>query len=176
MATSFTDENEPVSWPLQDYALGTGLVSTAPTRVYVDRATHDFGIIYFDSAAAAAVEVYEDTGEPIYFSAKDAVAACWHSKCKKISLLFECLQFNLSFQSPAEARDFLDAFEDATAATHNISFCTYEHHSMSKFQVKSFDMLAEKVAGRVVQPWMDAHAPSSEWPRYVHEESITDRC
>ncbi|KAH6643776.1 hypothetical protein C7974DRAFT_5230 [Boeremia exigua] len=164
MAASMTDDNESVSWPLEEVALGKGLSFLKATTIYVDRATHEFGIVYFASNAAAVMEQFPETNEPVYFTAKDALAACWHTKCKKISILFQHVQINLGFYSPAEARGFLDAFEDATAATQNISFCTYEHHSGIKFREKDFDMVKEKIAGRIVQPWMDAHAPSSEWP------------
>ncbi|KAJ4991436.1 BTB/POZ domain-containing protein [Stagonosporopsis vannaccii] len=164
MAALVTEDNETVFWPLEEFAVGEDLRSTNPTNVFVDRTTQEFGIVYFHSDATATVEKFPDTHEPIFFSAKDALAACWHNKCKKISILYHHVQINLVLQSASEARGFLDAFEDATGTTQNISFCTYEHHSLHKFRERSFSMAKEKIGGRVVQHWMDAHAPSSEWP------------
>jgi hypothetical protein len=115
----------------------------------------------------AFVAQFPDTEEPAFFSAKDALAACWHSKSRKVTLLLlQQTQVSLKFPTSLEARAFLDAFEDAAATAHNISFTTYEHQSLNKFKEESFDMVKEQIAGRVVQPWMNAHnKPASEWPR-----------
>ena len=176
MAALIPDDHEAVSWPLEEFAVGKDLTSTNPTKIFIDRSTHEFGIVYYNSNSAAAVEQFPDTDEPVFFPAKNALLACWHSKCKKISVLFQHVQIDLGFRSAAEAREFLDTFEDAAATTQNISFCTYEHHSSNRFKEKCFDMVKEKIAGRIVQPWMDAHAPSSEWPRYVQNTRGTDWC
>ncbi|KAJ8113355.1 hypothetical protein OPT61_g4493 [Boeremia exigua] len=164
MAALLQDDNDSVSWPLEEFAVGKDLTSVNSTKLYVDRATHEFGVVYFDPNGAAALEQSPGTDEPIFFSAGNALAACWHSKSKKISILFPLVQIDLGFRSPSEARDFLDAFEDSTATSQNLSFCTYEHHSSVKFKETGFDMKREKISGRIVQPWMDAHIHASEWP------------
>lgn len=120
MATLITDDNDSVSWQLEEFAIGRELASTNSSKVFVDRATQEFGIVYFNSDSAAAVETFPDTGEPIFFSAKDTLAACWHSKCKEISILCQGVQIDFKFQSASEARNFLDALEDATATTQNV--------------------------------------------------------
>jgi len=174
MAALTTEDNQTVSWSLQEFAVGQDFNSTNPTVLFVDRATQEFGIVFFNSESAAAFEMFPDTHEPVFFPAKDALAACWHGKSKKISILYPGTQVNLGFHSAGEARNFLDVFEDATVTTQNVSFCTHEHHSINKFRERSFSMLKEYIGGRVVQHWMDAHALSSEWPRYFGIAASTD--
>lgn len=166
--TSTGEDHESVSWYLEEFVFGKDLTVKDNTTIFVDRATHEFGFVFYPGTSEVAVVAqFSDTEEPVFFSAKDALAACWHSKSRKVTiLLLQQTQVGLKFPTSLEARAFLDAFEDAAATAHNISFITYEHHSPSKFMEKSFDMVKEQIAGRVVQPWMNAHhKPSSEWPR-----------
>ncbi|KAJ4331547.1 hypothetical protein N0V95_009863 [Ascochyta clinopodiicola] len=164
MLASTTEDHDTVSWPLESFTIGKDCNSSNPTRVFVDRAAHEFGIIYYFANSVAAVEQYSDTGEPVYFQAKTALTACWHSKCKKVSVLFQHLQVDLQFCSTQEARDFLDAFKDSTKITQNNAFHAYEHNSIKNFSGASFDMVKEEHAGRIIQPRIDAPAASSEWP------------
>ena len=167
------NDHGTISWSLQKLAVGKDLRwdrtkdGDDRSEVFVDRATHEFGVVYYDLYSAAAVQQFPDTDEPVFFQASNALAACWHSKCKKVSLLCQHLQVDLGFHSIEEARDFLDTFEDATATTQNLSFCTYEHSSITKFRDDSFDMVQDQLTGRVIQSWMDGRAASSEWSTYV---------
>lgn len=166
--TSTGEDHESVSWYLVEFVFGKDLTVEDHTTIFVDRATHEFGFVFYPDEVAVVAQ-FPDTDEPAFFSAKDALAACWHSKSRKVTiLLLQQIQISLKFSTSSEARAFLDAFEDAAATAHNMSFSTYEHHSLNKFSEKSFDMVKEQCAGRVVQPWMNVHhKPSSEWPRYV---------
>lgn len=172
MTIATTGDHEAIFWSLKEFALGKDLTSEIPTIIFVDRATHEFGLVYYDTNAVAVVERFPDTEEPAFFPAKHALAACWHNKCNKISILLKQTQVDLTFHTPTEARDFLDTFEDAAASTQNISFCTYEHHSLNKLKDRSFDMVDENIAGRVVQTWIDAHKTTSEWTRYFKTTRI----
>jgi histone acetyltransferase HTATIP len=166
--TSTGEDHESVSWYLEEFVFGKDLTVKDNTTIFVDRATHEFGFVFYPGASEVAfVAQFPDTEEPAFFSAKDALAACWHSKSRKVTLLLlQQTQVSLKFPTSSEARAFLDAFEDAAATAHNISFTTYEHESLNKFKAEGFDMVNENIAGRVVQPWMNAHSkPSSEWPR-----------
>ncbi|KAF9696533.1 hypothetical protein EKO04_005325 [Ascochyta lentis] len=163
MLISTKKDYDTVSWPLESFTVGKDFSSSNPTRMFVDRATHEFGIIYHDSDSVAAVEQFSDTDEPVYFRAKTALAACWHSRCKKVSILFQHLQIDLKFCSIQQAREFLDAFKDAATSTLNSIFYAYEHNNTRIFNSLTFDM-SEEHCGRIAQPWMDVSAPSSEWP------------
>ena len=170
--TSDGEEHESVSWYPEELVLGKDLTVKDHTTIFVDRATHEFGFVTYpgdDPDGVAVVEQFPDTGEPAFFTAKDALAACWHSKSRKVTLLLlQQTQVSLRFTASLEARAFLDAFEDAAATANNMSFTTYEHHSLNKFMEKSFDMVKEQIAGRIFQPWVNAHhEPSSEWPRWA---------
>ncbi|KZM26154.1 hypothetical protein ST47_g2671 [Ascochyta rabiei] len=164
MPASIIEGHESVSWPLESFTVGRDINSSNPTRIFVDHATHEFGIVYYYANSVAAVEQFSDTGEPVYFQAKTALMACWHSRCKKISVLFQHLQVDLKFCSTQEARDFLDAFKDAATITQNNVFYAYEHNSIKTFSSASFDMMKDERASRIAQHRMDAPAPSSEWP------------
>lgn len=167
MAAHAAEDNEPIAWPLQYFYMGRGLPSANSVILLVDRATHEFGVIHYNQNSVATVERLTDTDELAFFSARHALAACWHSKSKKVSILQQHTQIDLIFHTPTEAREFLDTFEDAAATTQNSSFCSYEHSSIHKFMHTSFDMAKENIAGRTVQPWMDARVTSSEWTRFV---------
>jgi histone acetyltransferase HTATIP len=166
--TSTGEDHESVSWYLEEFVFGKDLTVKDNTTIFVDRATHEFGFIFYPGASEVAfVAQFPDTEEPAFFSAKDALAACWHSKSRKVTLLLlQQTQVSLKFPTSLEAHAFLTAFEDAAATAHNISFSTYELQSLNKFNEESFDMVKEQYARRVFQPWMSAQQkPSSEWPR-----------
>ena len=146
--------------------MGKKLKSADPLTLFVDRATHEFGAVYYNLNSAAIPQRLEGTEEPAFFSVKYALAACWHSKSRKVSILLEYAQVDLEFHTVEEAREFLNTFEDAAATTQNNSFCSYEHHSLRKLEDNSFNMANESISGRSFRPWMDAG--SSEWTRFVN--------
>lgn len=146
------------------------------TEVFIDRATHKFGIIYYDSHSIAAVEQFPDTDEPVYFGAKTARAACKQVKCYKITVLFQHLQLDLKFDSSGSldtndhvteaihAHDFVSALEALAVAAQNKSFCIHTIIAQG-FSHVNFDMASRGHTERTVQPWMTAPTGSSNWSR-----------
>jgi hypothetical protein len=162
--TGLGQRHQIISWPLSSFAIGKDFTSSNPTELFIDRATFEFGIIYYDSCSIAAVDQYSDTDEPVYFEAKKARAACWQEQCSKVSILFQDLQIDLKFLIPRHAREFVDALENLAAMTQNKSFC--KHAITTKgFSNSYFDMADKGYVERVNQLGMVVPATSSHWAK-----------
>jgi histone acetyltransferase HTATIP len=122
---SDADEHGPVTWDLQSFTINHEFKSSGASRLYLDRANGEFGVVSPTSSAITNLVQFSDD-EPIYFSGKNARAASWRGRCKKISLLFEFLQIDLEFAQVDAAHDFLHVVEDITMAAGNHFFYSYE--------------------------------------------------
>jgi histone acetyltransferase HTATIP len=182
MTTSITDDHKSVSWLLRKFAIGKDFKCEKPkgsndrTGISIDRATHEFGIIYYDVRSVATVQQFPDTDKPVYFEAKTARAACRQDNNEKITVLFQHLQLDLYFVSIGRtdtddfvssvkyAHEIVNALEGLAAAAQNKSYAT--HTIIAKgFEHYSFDMATGGCIECVVQAWMTAPTSSSHWPR-----------
>jgi hypothetical protein len=120
------EEHQSVAWPIASFAIDRENKSGCSAHLLLDRANSEFGFVRYTSNAVAVVVQFPDTGEPIYFSVKDARAAAWREKCRKISILFQHLQVDLDFGLPEGARGFLDVLEDLAMAAGNHFFYSFE--------------------------------------------------
>jgi len=120
------EEHQSVAWPIASFAIDRENKSGCSAHLFLDRANSEFGFIRYTTNAVAVVVQFPDTGEPIYFSIKDAQVAAWRDKCRKISILFQHLQVDLDFGSPDPARHFLGVLEDLAMAAGNHFFYSFE--------------------------------------------------
>lgn len=182
--TLFTrEDHETVTWSLKEFSIGRNFKWAKPeeeddrTELFVDRATHEFGIVYYDSHSIAAVEQFPDTEEPVYFEAKTARAACKHDNCGKVTVLFEHLQLNLKFESSGTsgagdyvsamtyAHDFVNALEVLAGAAHNKTFRTHTVIAKGFDKNDDFNMVARGYTERVVESWMSQPTATSHWSK-----------
>jgi hypothetical protein len=122
---SGADEHLSIAWTLQSFIVDRAIKSTGQSRLYLDRANSEFGIVSHASLAIVSMAQYPDD-DPIYFQAKSARAAAWRTRCKKIALLFQHLQIDLEFTSAEDAHAFLHVIEDIAMAAGNHFFYSYE--------------------------------------------------
>ena len=123
---STVEEHQIVTWPVESFSSDNLPACTGPVELFLDRSNGDFGLVRYTSAAVAAAVRKPSTGEPIYFRAKDARAAAWREKCKKVSVLLHSLQIDLEFASAGHARGFLSVLEDLVTTNGNYFFHSYE--------------------------------------------------
>jgi hypothetical protein len=122
---SGADEHLSITWTLQSFIVDRAIKSTGQSRLYLDRANSEFGIVSHASPAIISMAQYPDD-DPIYFQAKSARAAAWRTRCKKIALLFQHLQIDLEFTSVEDAHAFLHVIEDIAMTAGNNFFYSYE--------------------------------------------------
>lgn len=177
------ESHETISWSLREFSIGRDFKWAKPededdrTELFVDRATHEFGIVYYDSRSIAVVEKFPDTADPVFFEARNARAACKHDNCGKITVLFDHLQLNLKFESTdspsmadyvsatKHAHDFLSALEVLASAVQNKTFRIHTVIAKGFDKNDDFDMVARGYAGRVFESWMSPATASSPWSR-----------
>jgi hypothetical protein len=116
---------DPATWDLQSFTINQEPKLLGLSRLYLDRANGEFGIVSSPASAITILAQYPDD-EPIYFSGKTACAASWRAKCKKISLLFKHSQIDLEFAQVEEAHHFLHSLEGIAMAAGNHFFYSYE--------------------------------------------------
>lgn len=112
-------------WFLASFTISHTYKSHAPSRLYLDRANGEFGMISISPDATPTLAQFPDD-EPIFFQGKCARAAAWRSRCKKIVLLFEHCQIDLEFAAVDSAHDFLHAVEDIAMGAGNNFFYSYD--------------------------------------------------
>jgi hypothetical protein len=118
-------EYDAVTWDLQSFTINLELKSFGLSRLYLDRANGEFGIVSASSSVMTTLAQYPDN-EPIYFQGKMARAVSWRAKCKKISLLFNHYQIDFEFFHVEAAHSFLHVVENITMAAGNHFFYSYE--------------------------------------------------
>ncbi|KAH7410362.1 hypothetical protein DE146DRAFT_675082 [Phaeosphaeria sp. MPI-PUGE-AT-0046c] len=156
-----SDENDygPAIWILASFTVSQTYKSHGPSRLYLDRANGEFGVVSMSPHATPTMAQFPDD-EPIYFEGKCARAAAWRSKCKKVVLLFEHCQVDLEFAAVDSAHDFLHAVEDIAMGTGNNFFYSYEVPSGIPFVRADFDMVKHNYVDRTPHP---VPAADSEW-------------
>lgn len=177
------EDHETVSWSLKEFSIGKDFRWSKPeeeddrTELFVDRATHEFGIVYYDSHSIAAVKQFPDTKEPVYFEAKTARAACKHDSCGKVTVLFQHVQLNLKFESSGasgcddhvsattHAHGFINALEVLAGAAQNKAFRIHTVIARGFDKNDDFDMVARGYTERVFESWMNQSTGPSHWPR-----------
>jgi hypothetical protein len=122
---SSEDRYDAFTWNLLSFTINHEYKSSGPSRIYIDRANGEFGIISPSSIAVANLAQFPDD-EPIYFQGKNARAASWRVKCKKVTLLFEFLQVDLDFVEVDCAHAFVHSVEAMALAAGNHYFSSYE--------------------------------------------------
>jgi histone acetyltransferase HTATIP len=163
------EDHETVSWSLKEFSIGKDFKwskseeEDVRTELFVDRATHEFGIVYYNSQSIAAVEQFPDTEEPVYFEAKTARAACKHDSCGKVTVLFEHVQLNLKFESTGalgsedhvsattHAHSFVNAVEVLAGAAQSKTFRIHTVIAKGFDKNDDFDMVARGYTERVVE-------------------------
>jgi histone acetyltransferase HTATIP len=179
------EDHETVSWSLKEFSIGKDFKwskseeEDVRTELFVDRATHEFGIVYYNSQSIAAVEQFPDTEEPVYFEAKTARAACKHDICGKVTVLFEHVQLNLKFESTGalgsedhvsattHAHSFVNAVEVLAGAAQSKTFRIHTVIAKGFDKNDDFDMVARGYTERVVESWMSQSTGSSHWSESV---------
>jgi hypothetical protein len=121
-----TEDAQSVIWLLQSFVIGKEQKTIGATNLFLDRSNAEFGLIRYTAANIASVLRFPETNEPMYFQAKNARAAAWRDKSKKVSILFQHLQLDLEFASPDRACAFLNVLEDIAMAAGNHFFYSYE--------------------------------------------------
>ncbi|KAF3051363.1 hypothetical protein E8E11_010392 [Didymella keratinophila] len=178
------EDHETVSWSLKEFSIGKDFKWSKPeeeeddrTELFVDRATHEFGIVYYDSQSTAAVEQFPDTEEPVYFEAKTTRAACKHDSCGKVTVLFEHVQLNLKFESTGapgsadhisattHAHRFVNALEVLAGAAQNKTFRVHTVIAKGFDKNEDFDMVARGYTERIVESWMSQSTGPSHWSK-----------
>jgi hypothetical protein len=124
-AISDADEHNTVTWNLQAFVINHEYKASGASRLYLDRANGEFGIVSPQLLAVTTLAQFPDD-EPLYFQGKNIHAAAWRARCKKISLRFEFLQIDLEFTAVDEAHTFLHVVEDIAMAAGNQFFSSYE--------------------------------------------------
>jgi hypothetical protein len=111
---------DPATWDLQSFTINHESKMSVKSRLYLDRANGEFGIVSSPASAITTLAQYHDD-EPIYFQGKTACAVSWRAKCKKVSLLFKHSQIDLEFAQVEEAHNFVHALEEIAKAAGNPS-------------------------------------------------------
>ncbi|KAJ4403810.1 SAS complex subunit [Didymella pomorum] len=171
------EDHETVSWSLKEFSIGKDFKWSKPeeeddgTELSVDRATHEFGIVYYDSLNSS------HTQGPVYFEAKTARAACKHDSCGKVTVLFEHVQLNLIFESTGalssedhisattHAHSFVNALEVLAGAAQNRTFRIHTVIAKGFNKSDDFDMAARGYTERVIESWMSQSTGSSHWSK-----------
>lgn len=123
--TSDASDDGPTIWRISSFTISHTYKSHGPSRLYLDRANGEFGIVSNAPSATPTLAQFPDEGA-IYFAGKSARAAAWRAKCKKIVLLFEHCQIDLEFGTVDDAHDFLHTAEDIAMNAGNHFFYSYE--------------------------------------------------
>jgi hypothetical protein len=120
-----SDEYDTATWDLQSFTINLELRSFGFSRLYLDCANGEFGIVSASASVMTTLAQYPDD-DPIHFRGKLARAASWRAKCKKISLLFDHLQIDFEFLHVEAAHGFLHVVGDIAIAAGNQFFYSYE--------------------------------------------------
>jgi hypothetical protein len=120
-----TEQYLPLTWTLHSFIVDHAIKSTGQSRLYLDRANNEFGIVSHSALPIISMAQYPDD-DPIYFQATSARAAAWRTRCKKIALLFEHLQIDLEFTSVDDAQAFVRLIEDIAMSAGNPLFNSHE--------------------------------------------------
>lgn len=115
----------PAVWFISSFTVSQTYKSHGPSRLYLDRANGEFGVISVSPEATPTLALYPDD-EPIHFEGKTTRAAWWGTRRKKIVLLFEHCQVDLDFAAVDSAHDFLHTIEDIAMGAGNNFFSSYE--------------------------------------------------
>jgi len=126
--TSLADGHQPVSWPLQCFAISNDFKSQHPAALLLDRANAEFGLLYRKDPGTADMAQFPDTDEPVYFQVSKARAACsrFNNSCKKVCVLMQQFQLDLYFTTGAHAADFLQMLGRTATKVGNLDFEVYE--------------------------------------------------
>jgi hypothetical protein len=115
----------PAVWFLASFTVSQTYKSHGPSRLYLDRANGEFGVVSVSPDATPVLAQYPND-EPIYFEGKTTRAVAWGPRHKKVILLFEHCQVDLEFATTDSAQDFVLAIEEIAMSAGNNYFSSYE--------------------------------------------------
>ncbi|KAF3010721.1 hypothetical protein E8E13_006718 [Curvularia kusanoi] len=162
------------TWYVAEFAMGD-FKCTGRTVLILDHASQDFGFVYWESGGgeAASVRTLPSTGQPVIFSAKDAMAICYHDESPKISILYRQTQADMLFYDDEDAYQFYNAFVAAAKDSQNLNLYCYEVHDVDKFEEEGFDMTKEQLVverllrTREISPFWPSLRRSGEWSDFT---------
>ncbi|KAF1835042.1 hypothetical protein BDW02DRAFT_310501 [Decorospora gaudefroyi] len=168
---------KPVTWPIQSFAVSNDFRSPGPALLLLDRANAEFGLIYQTEPGIAVMAQFPDTEEPVYFQASKARAACtrFNNSCKKVCILMQHLQLDLTFMTGAHAADFLRRLGRIATRVGNLHFEVHEAASNAIMGRADFSMEKEGYGNCSTQAWMAIPDDNtSEWARIYKTAKCTD--
>jgi histone acetyltransferase HTATIP len=126
--TSINNDHEPVTWPVQSFAISNDFKSPGPALLLLDRANVKLGLVYQTGPGVAVMAQFPDTEEPVYFQVSKARAACtrFNNMCKKVCILMQHFQLDFVFTAGAHAADFLQRLGRIATKVGNLHFEVHE--------------------------------------------------